>query len=256
MLINMIKTNLALSVSLLCLSCTALASTSWTPNSFQNLEISAAVGPNWAKTSSTHLVVSSYETDSVLVSSVANHPLWKIGVGYRFFADQLQQRSFLNDLLVELNLYQSSETVHGNTWQYQLPQFNNYSFSAPVTSTRLMLDAKPGLFTMKHVSLYPILGLGASWNNMAYNETVTGAAVSPNSGYALKRSTASSFAYDLGAGIRIDFTEHLSATLEYLYANLGNISPSGTSKNGDPIMSSPTFNVCNNSLLLGINWKF
>lgn len=251
----MIKIKLALSVSLLCLSCTAFASTSWMPDSFQNLEVSAAVGPNWARTSSTHLVVSPYETDSVLVSSVTNHPLWKIGVGYRFFADQLQQKSFLNDLLVELNLYQSSETVDGNSWQYQLPQFNNYSFSAPITSTRLMLDVKPGLFIIKHVSLYPILGLGASWNDIAYNETVTGAGVNPNSRYALNSSTASSFAYDLGAGIRIDFTEHLSATLEYLYANLGNMSPSRTSKNGDPIMSPPTFNVYNNSLLLGISWK-
>ncbi|MDR3477857.1 MAG: outer membrane beta-barrel protein [Gammaproteobacteria bacterium] len=225
------------------------------PDSLKNVEISAAVGPSWANTSSTHLVVSPYETDSVLKSSVSNHPLWKLGVGYHFFVEQLQQRRFLNDLLVELNLYQSSATVKGSVWQYQFPQFNNYRFSNPITSTRLMVDAKPGLFTQNHISLYPILGIGAVWNDVTYSETVTGAGVAPNTRYSLNGTNNSNFAYDLGAGVRVDVTKHLSASLEYLYTHLGSMSSSRVSKNGDALQSAPTFNVYNQGVLLGVSWK-
>src|ERR1700722_10740977 len=92
---------------LLCLSCPAFATPSWLsdwgPLSLNNIEFSAAGGPNWAHTSSTQLVVSPYETDSVLVSNVSNNLLWKVGFGSHFFVNQLQERTFLNDFLVELN---------------------------------------------------------------------------------------------------------------------------------------------------------
>jgi opacity protein-like surface antigen len=258
----MTKMTSALCAGLLFLSGTALASTSWSVDSFKdlifsnkNLEFSAAVGPNWAHTPSTYLVVSPFETDSVLKNNISNSATWKLGVGYHFFADQLQQRSFFNDFLVELNFYQSWATINGNVWQYQLPQFNNFTFKAPLTSYRLMLDVKPGLFTVSRISLYPILGIGNSWNDIAYNETVTGTGVPAGSNYLLGRSTNTNFAYDLGVGLRADITEHISASLEYLYSNLGNISPSSTSKNSNAIISAPTFDVYNQSLLLGISWK-
>jgi opacity protein-like surface antigen len=233
----------------------AFAANFWVTNSLNNFELSAAVGPNWAQTSSTHLVVSPYETDSVLVNNISNYAFWKIGVGYHFFTEKLQQRSFFNDLLVELNLYQSWFTVTGDVWQYQLPQFNNFTFKAPITSTRLMLDVKPTLITVRHISFYPILGVGNSWNNVAYNEVVSGQDVPDGSNYLLNTSANSNFAFDVGVGLRADFNEHISASVEYLYTNLGNVTSTGTSKNSDPIIATPTFNIYNQGLLLGLSWK-
>jgi opacity protein-like surface antigen len=251
----MIKLKCYIFLSLFFLPYSLFASNPWTVDSIHHFEFSAAVGPNWAHSSSTDLVVSPFETDSVILNNISNHAIWKLGVGYHLFADRLQKRTFFNDLLIELNLYQSSETLNGNVWQYQLPQFNNFSFSSPITSTRIMLDVKPTLISLKHVSLYPILGFGNSWNNVPYNETVTSADVPADSNYLLNTSTNSNFAYDLGVGIRGELTEHLGVTLEYLYTNLGNMSSTEVSKNADPIITAPTFKIFNQSFLIGLSWK-
>jgi opacity protein-like surface antigen len=224
--------------------------------SFEDVEVSVAVGPNWAHASSTQLVVSPYETDSVIVNKVSHHAAWKVGVGYDLFKNALQQRYFFKDLLVELNFYGSTGTVKGNVWQYALPQFNNYIFKAPWTSRRLMLDVKPSLFMQSHISLYPILGLGSSWNSISYQESISSPGLNPNSRYILDKRTNNSFAYDLGVGARTDITPRLSASLEYIYTHLGHMTPAGTSNTPAVITSPPSFKISNQSLLLGLTAKF
>jgi opacity protein-like surface antigen len=128
---------------------------------------------------------------------------------------------------MELNLYQSSETARGSVWQFQKPAFNNYSFSTPVSSTRLIFDIKPGLFTRYYLT-HPILGIGKAWNKVSYRESVTGAGVPPKSYNSLGSATQSNFACDLGVGVSLKMAGNLYATLEYIYSNLGNMTPSGT----------------------------
>ncbi len=250
----MTKMQNALCFFTLILSSALFAYTPPSPDFFKNVEVSAAIGPNWSRATSANLIVTPYETDSLLVTHVTSGLAGKIGVGYHFFAEQLSQRQFLNDLLVEINGYQSVGTIRGNVWQYQMPQFNNYNFNAPLTSTRLMLDLKPSLFTLKSVSLYPILGLGIAWNDVYYNENVTGAGIAARSAEALGSHTNNDFAYDLGVGLRLPVSARLSATLEYVYTSLGNVSPAG-SPNGATLTSPPTFKVRNQSALLGLSWK-
>lgn len=247
----MTKIKHVLLYSLFFISSTAFASTS-----LRNIEISVAAGPNWSHADNTSLVVSPYETDSIRVNHVSNSALWKIGAGYHFFAEQLAQKEFFNDLLLELNVYHSAETVKGNVWQYQLPQFNNYSFNAPYNSTRLMLDFKPGLYTWDHISLYPILGIGAAWNEVSYHENVTVAGVAANSFQSLANHTNASFAYDLGAGVNLNMNSNIVASLEYLYAHAGKMFPSGRATNGVALTAPPAFKIHSQSILLGLSWKF
>lgn len=237
-------------VGLMPLSCFFLSAAASTSGLYKNFELSAAIGPSWSQPDDTTVVISPYETDNVVVQHVASTPAWKLGVGYHFFANQLQQRTFFNDLLVEVNFYRSSETIEGDVWQFQ---FNNFDFSAPITSTRLMLDAKPCLFTFKHISFYPIVGAGIAWNSSAYNETVTRA--SPGSNFLLNANTKSSFAYELGAGIRFDITPHLQTSLEYLYANLGNIVMSSQTTNDVALTFPPQFKLSSQMVMLGLNWN-
>lgn len=238
--------------TLLLLSYPAFATASSVP---KNIEISVAAGPNWTHANNTNLVVSPYETDSVRTNSVSNSALWKVGIGYHPFEKKLKKRQFINDLLLELNLYRSTATVRGNVWQYQLPQFNNYSFRAPLTSTRLMLDVKPSLFKWHKISLYPILGIGVGMNDMSYHESVTGIGVDPNSAESLSRKTNTNFVYDLGVGVRVMLTTHLIASLEYLYTDLGKVSPNGSPANNVALTSAPSFTMYSQAILFGLNWK-
>jgi opacity protein-like surface antigen len=224
-------------------------------NPFQNIEFSVAGGPSWNHIHDTSLLISSYETDNVLVSHVSTTGVWKIGAGYHLLSPALEKNTFLNDLLVELNLYRSSFRVTGSVWQYQLAQFNNFSFSAPITSTRLMLDVKPSLVTWHCLSLYPILGAGIGWNSMTYHETVTGDGVDPLSNLWLRNRTTNHVAYDLGVGTRFALNSHLGASLEYLYTEVGsNVTSYATSQTPAAIVSAPRFKVSSQALLLGLNW--
>ncbi len=258
----MIKIKYSGYLALFFLSCSVSAATPpAAPAKLKNMEISAAGGPAWIYTNNTKIIMSPSETDSVQVNQTSsggtanlyqkkfNGSLWKIGVGYHFFAEKLKNRTVLNDLLVELNLYGSSTTINGNVWQFQNAALNNFSFGAPITSTRLMLDVKPLLFNLDPFEIYPILGIGAAWNTISFQEVViAGSGVVPTS---FNKNTNTNFAYDLGTGVRIGLTTHLTAALEYLYTNLGSISPTNAG-----VVSPPTFKVDSQSLLLGLNWKF
>jgi hypothetical protein len=222
---------------------------------YNDFEISAAGGLNWAQVGNTNLVITAFETDSNRVNSVSNQLAWKIGVGYYFLDNWFSPRCYLNHLLFEINLYQVSGTVKGNVWQYQLPQFNNYSFRAPFRSTRLMFDIKPYLFTWERFSPYLILGIGQAWNTLSYQETVIAEDVPEDSALSLRSNTRNQLAEELGVGLSIDLTCWLRLTAEYVYAYLGDGTPATYPTNGIPLSSPPSFSLDNQSLLLGLSLK-
>lgn len=220
----------------------------------EHWELSIAGGANGASANNTHLVVSPYETDAVTIASVSSSPLWKIGAGYHFFEDQLKHRTFLNDVYAELNLYHSSQVIKGSVLQYQLPTYNNYTFSAPVSSTRLILDVKPTLFTVKQFSLYPILGFGIAWNDIAYHETAA-SGISQSSANSLGRNTNNNFAYDIGGGIKVRFSQHIFGVVEYLYTSTSGMRPSSPVPSAPNLNEPPAFALFGHSILFGLNWK-
>jgi opacity protein-like surface antigen len=224
-------------------------------NFYKNFELSAAGGVNWYNTPNTYLVITPLETDTNYVNQISTNDAWKVGVGYYLFEDTLNQQAYLNRLLFEVNVYQTSTTLKGTVWQYGLPQFNNYNFTAPVTSTRLMFDFKPTLFTWQRVKPYAIFGVGAAWNTLSYYETVTGTGINPASFEALSKHTSSHVAWDVGAGFSVAITDKLSATAEYVYAFLGNGSPANVSRSGANLSAAPSFSLQTQSLLFGLSLK-
>ena len=247
----MFKTKRVLWMSALCL----VISTDVLSSSLPDVEFSAAGGFNWVNSNNNNLYVSSYETDSNKVTHVSNNAFWKVGVGYYVLNDYLQDRSFLNSLLTELNFYHSSATVKGDVWQYQLPQFNNYNFRTPITSRRLMLDFKPTLFTFYHFSPYFVLGAGIAWNATSYQQSITAANIDPTSYISLGKRTNTNMAYDAGFGVKGDITSHLSASVEYLYTQMGKVTPSALSQGVTTVMKAPTFTVRSQAVLFGLSWK-
>jgi len=211
------------------------------PSLWNNVEISGAGGVNWLNTENTHLDITPYETDSLHVNNTSVDGAWKAGIGYYLFA---------NHLLVELNVYGASNTVDGNVWQYELPQFSNYTFSAPISSTRLMLDFKPNLMTWNKLTPYLILGVGATWNTASYKEEAN-AGIDASSARSLSDNTQAQLAWDVGAGLSYALTERLSVTGEYVYAFLGEATP----QSNDTVMAAPNFSYQIQSLLFGLSFR-
>jgi hypothetical protein len=222
---------------------------------YGDLEFSLAGGPNWINVLNSHLVITSFETDSNRVNSVSNQIGWKVGAGYFLFEDYFLSRCYLNHLLFEMNLYRVSGNFQGDVWQYELPQFNNFSFSSSFRSTRLMFDIKPYLFTWRQISPYFILGIGQAWNTVSYHETVTADDVPGNSALSLSEQTTTKFAEEIGVGLSMKLTCWLDATAEYIFASLKNGSPAGEPTNGIPLADTPSFQFYTQSFLLGLSVK-
>ena len=228
------------------------ATTSLFDNAFiKNLEISASGGTNWVQSSGTHPMISPLKTDNNLVSTSSNDGSWKVGLGYYLFDEQLSTRQVINHLLFEINVYNLATTLNGNVWRNQTSPLSNYLFSATLSSSRLMFDFKPTLFTAKKFSPYLIFGVGPTWNTMSYSQAAIGAGIDPASALQLGNNTTTQVAWDLGAGLNIALTDRLNATVEYVYAFLGNGSPANITN----LSSSPHFSFQTQSLLLGLSLK-
>lgn len=223
------------------------------PPSLKHLQVSASVGPSWYNTSNTHMVISLFEIDKNIVTQTTVHGSWKVGLNYSLFEERLKQNKYLNEVLLGLNVYQTSTSLKGMTWQYELPEFNNYHFKALVTSKRLMLDFRPGFFIWRATTSYAILGVGVTWNDVSYSETTT-TDVNPNTALSLSTNTTSQAAFDLGLGCKMALTPYLNVSMEYLYAFLGNGYPMINS-NSVRLAMVPNFSLQNQSLLFGFNMQ-
>lgn len=220
--------------------------------SLKHLQVSVAGGPSWYNTSNTHMVISSFETDKNIVTQTTVHGSWKVGLNYSLFEEGLKQNKYFNEVLFGLNVYQTSTSIYGKTWQYELPQFNNYNFKAPVTSTRLMLDLRPSFFTWRATTSYAILGVGVTWNDVSYSETTTATNINQNTALSLNTNTTSQAAFDLGLGCKMPLTPYLNVGIEYLYAFLGH-GNSMNKSNSVRLATAPSFSLQNQSLLFGLN---
>lgn len=234
-------------------TCTQAGTMGFSTGPRDNLELSIEGGVNWYHVPDAHLVISAYETDIDKINSAQAKAAWKIGAGYHFFDDFLQDWHYLNRLLVELNFYQTWSTITGNVWQYESEEFNNYAFRSPVTSTRLMVDLKPQLFEWSNFSPYAIVGLGAAFNTLSYDENILAADIDPDSVLSLEKHTSAQVAADLGAGVRVAFTDYISATAEYIYAFLNHGSPAAGPTRGVLLASPPRFSLQSHNILIGIS---
>lgn len=223
-------------------------------DTFSSPELTAALGASWLNAGNTNLHVSPYETDALNVTGLSTDIVWRAGVGVHVLKEKLAARHYFNDLSLQLNFYNSAATINGNVWQYQLPQFNNYTFHASATNSRLMLDVKPGLLTYNGFTPYLIGGIGLGWNSIGYYENASAAGVPTGSNYLLSRQTSLNTTYDVGAGIKHQMTPHLAATLEYEYTYLGRMSPQSSSS-AIALVSPPHFTLSTQNLFAGINWQ-
>lgn len=219
----------------------------------QNVELSIAAGPTWNDASNSYVQSTPIETDLNHVDTVTKSTSYQVGIGYHFFQAQLANRQFFNDFLVQLNAIHNTATIKGMVWAAGTPLVQNQSFKAPYTSTRLMIDIKPALFTYAQTAFYPIMGLGIAWNRMSYSQEQSDSDWGTIDAGA---ATSKNIAYDLGFGFRSKISQNVSASLEYVSTHLGRMTPSDYSTGTQEMLSPPSFPVRSESVLLGLSWRF
>ena len=234
------------------LNCTAHA---WSLSDLHGTEWSVGVGPTWSQSDNSATEITTQETDTNVLQHMNRSTTYQVGVGYHLFQESLQTRTFFNDLFVQLNLSRNNATATGQVLEFGRSDFNAFSFQAPVRSTKLMLEVEPSLFTVQHFSPYPIVGAGVSWNRTAFSESAV-SADDVSGEVILPAHTQASFAYEVGFGVRDALTKNINISLEYLSTHLGNMTPSATSTSTQAILTSPTFSVRNQNILLTLGWKF
>ncbi len=227
--------------------------------SLNHFQVDFAAGPTWYRSSVGHVQVTQNEQDSSVVNSVSSSATYRAGVGYHLLSDRLASRKYFNDLLLQLNWYTNRAAIKGDVWQSGLSNLDNYTFRAPISSNRWMLDVKPGLFTFRRFSPYPILGVGVARTQFAYYERPSNSNVNADSFVNLKARMNTQFAYDYGFGLQYAITQHLAATAEYIHTNMSNLSPSkqnGSAGSSVTVQNAPRFSVYSQNLLFGLSWKF
>jgi len=216
-------------------------------------DFSFAVGPMWTQANTAYMRVTPSDVNADVISHTSVNALYTFGIGYHVLS-QATQRSYLNDLLLQLNYYYTTTNISGQAWDYLSSECNNQFYTAPLHSSRVVIDVKPQLFTYKSFSPYVLVGAGASWNNLKYTE-------SPNGDYAvssisLGTHTNQNIIYDLGAGINMQWRPEFSFALEYLYTSLGNLAPGSYSQSAQQIVAPPLFKVATQALLARVSWHF
>jgi opacity protein-like surface antigen len=222
-----------------------------------DFELGFAVGSAWHYVRPAYTLVSPYITHKSItywVPSAKTAGIYRAGIGYHFFREQLAQRAVLNDLFLQMNVYSHRVDFQGLVLQNGVPLPANRAFIAPLNHFRWMLDMKPGLFTVFRMTPYPILGSGIAWNRLAYHETFF-----PGVPWvSLKTKTNTQWAYDLGAGVSFQINKHLRFNAEYVYTNLYTLKPSKQIANlaATVVLHQPGFASYAQDLLFGLAWLF
>ena len=225
--------------------------------SLQGFDVAVAVGPTWyyASNSQIQLQINEAEADSVHVPNLASAVSYQAGIGYHFHPCSIKNTTFLSDILLQLNLTHDAATFTGNVNVYDMESGINYRFHAPVSSTRLTLDAKPQLFKIYGIAPYLILGGGIGWDQISFYESTSDPMYSIGA-VSLPTSRTTRFTGDLGVGVRHLFTKHFYMTAEYQATYLGDLAPGIQATSQQTVLSAPNFKIWVHSVLISAGWEF
>ena len=129
------------------------------------------------------------------------------------------------------------------------------TYDMPIDSYRIMLDGVLTVISKRQYSLYAIGGMGNAWNTLGYRDTDRNGMPCADLSVSLNNSTHSSLSWEVGAGLSYAINKHLSLSLEYLYADLGTLTTSGSGLTGSittPALVPANFELTSQAALLGL----
>lgn len=233
------------------------------PTAPNHIDIIGALGFASLGASDGYLGVTSSETDKLVQT---NDNKWntfaaQLGVGYVYylrnyspFSDQLQWFTAIEPQLNGYYLGQSS--IKGDVWRFSDPTFNEMTFNMPIQSYRLMVDGALTVVSKRQYSLYAIGGIGNAWNRVGYSDADRNGVPCADQFLDLNSNTRSSFAWEVGGGLFYSFNNRFALSLEYLYADLGNVKTPDTGFTGSitaPVLVPASFRLTSQAALLGLH---
>lgn len=228
-----------------------------------HFEIIGALGIAKLKMGDSTLGVDARETDKLVqTNNQWNTFAAQLGVGYVHYFRNAQQYSdeaqWFPAIEPELNLYYlgSNSAIKGDALRYGSSDFNDFSYTIPVHSTRLMLDAALTIMSWKKLSVFAIGGIGNAWNRVGYRDQDKGDGDCSDPRLNLNSNTRSSFVWEIGGGVNYAFNNRVGLSLEYLYTDLGKVNFSAEGDNVDvanPVIVPARFRLKAQTVLLGLH---
>jgi len=151
---------------------------------------------------------------------------WGLGLGHRFYLNPASKMNNLFDsFAINAQFFQLiSANQTGHVVQFGLPEFENYTYSLGISNYRFMADGDLDFHPIHNVVGFIEGGIGGASTTLSYGS----ASIAPvlNPGLALPKQTNWSFAYQAGAGFKVQALSQLELSLRYLYANMGTANSS------------------------------
>lgn len=175
-----------------------------------------------------------------------------VEAGYRWMRNQ----QFIPAYSLSARYQHTFDNDIGNQiTQYSMSDFTNYIYQWNIASDIFLLIAKVNLVEWHHIMPYVSAGAGVSVNRTTnYNETAL-PDVTPRTSPNYMSTSLSRFAYHVGAGVDLQMSPRLIASLDYEYQNLGKIrSGDGVDSWAGTNLSSSRYHT--NTVMLGLNYLF
>lgn len=159
--------------------------------------------------------------------------------------------NLLQSVSFGLNLFYFTTEQQGDVWQFQLPVFNNLTYTLPLCSTRILFNTE---FTFRPIfkRVFPFVegGIGLAINEASYADTPKPNNTVPPT--LLNHHTQSQFAYSVGGGFRIPFRKDMEASIRFVYSDLGRAKTASTGNL--PVQGPISIELTSQSWLLGFSY--
>ncbi|GEM_PF-2465505 len=229
-----------------------------------HFEIIGALGAAKLNAGNSQLGITSSETDTLVQTNANNWTSYagQLGAGYVHYFRDAQQYSdhvqWFPSIEPQLNFYPLiSNSIDGNVWRFDSPDFIQLTYDIPVRSFRLMVDGALTVASYKQLSLYAKGGIGNAWNRIGYSDKDNDpSAPCQDQRLNLNTKTNSHFAWEAGAGLTFAVNERVGISVEYLYADLGKVRTSGSGDVGTislPIIAPAQFKLKTQTALIGLH---
>jgi opacity protein-like surface antigen len=239
---------------------TKLVSTSYGFQQNPQLELSVLLGgsyiPNTINGQTLQLLP--YEigpnADTFTAQRGAGAFTWGIDAKYRFKLHKSGPQSYFFDAIgAGINIFQIIDfNQTGHVLQFNLPEFENYTYKLKLKNTRVMadfdLDFHPLLF-----NLIPFVegGIGAANTQITYDSAPIPPLDSPN--FQLPQKSSWHFAYQVGAGMKYTVNTHFLLSIHYLYADMGKVD-SSTSGNTTTLATPLSAEMRTHNFMIGVTY--
>lgn len=149
------------------------------------------------------------------------------------------------------NFSLSGQSINGQIEEFGLPQFKNYNYSYDINHHTLLSTLTADIYHGKTWSPFINLGIGAAFNSAQNFKASPEPGITPaRQDLNFNSKNTSSFAYQIGLGLRYKRSKNLAFSISYKYLYAGEVKLGENSEN----VYGPTIKLYYNALMMGVSY--